>query len=71
MFVLALDAQLIEAKRSGKLRPTWGVRSWRLIRSWLQNINHQTVNAPWGLQSNEDTRNDWPHPLHRSETVVG
>jgi hypothetical protein len=47
MFVLAHQAQLIEAKRSGLVRPKAGGRSWRLIRSWLQNINHQTINAPW------------------------
>jgi hypothetical protein len=31
-----------------KVRPwAWAEAPGRLIRSWLQNINHQTGNAPW------------------------
>jgi hypothetical protein len=47
MFVHAPDAQLIECKRWVG-RPTARVAApGRWIRSWLQNINHQTINAPW------------------------
>ncbi|MFC7408239.1 hypothetical protein [Hydrogenophaga atypica] len=44
MFVLAHQAQLIETRRMAPAQKKAALG--RLIRSWLQNINHQTVNAP-------------------------
>jgi hypothetical protein len=71
MFVLALDAQLIEAKRSGKAAPNMG-RALLALDPFVVT-KHQPSNGQRavGPSKNEDTRNDWPHPLHRSQTVVG
>jgi hypothetical protein len=47
MFVLAQNAQLIESKAQAEPANDMAGAPGRRFRSWLQNINHQTDNAPW------------------------
>jgi hypothetical protein len=44
---LRLIAQLIEAKTQVWPANDMAGAPGRRFRSWLQNINHQTDNAPW------------------------
>jgi hypothetical protein len=53
MFVLAQFAQLIESKAQAGPANDMAGAPGRRFRSWLQNINHQTDNAPWVTKSGD------------------